>query len=150
MAKKTDKKKEAEETYTSADLKRYIGGLMEENREQIKGISEQFIDFRRTLDLNTEMLEAHENRFDTIDQRLYSIDRRFDTIDQKFDTIDQKFDTIDQKLDSHTEMIGVLAKDMVIVKEKVTSIEDNLKKKVDRGEFIALEHRVSSVEVKVG
>ena len=121
MAKKQDKKKETEETYTSADLKRYIGALMEENREQIKGISEQFVDFDRKLDLHTEILATH----------------------------DQWFINIDLKLNSHTIMIGTIAEDVAVLKEDVSIIKDDLKQKVDRGEFVALERRVSVVEANV-
>ncbi len=142
MAKKTDKKKESRELYTSSEVKRHMDVLMEDVRDQIKGIGERFVDFDRKLDLNTEMLETHEKRFDTIDQRLYSID--------------QKLDSHTAILNSHTDMIGALAEavtvlkeDMTIIKEKVTSMEDNLKQKIDRKEFIVLERRVTAVEANV-
>lgn len=128
MAKRAEKKKEPEETYASADLKRYIGALMEENREQIKGISEQFIDFRRTLNFHTGMLQMHE----------------------------QWFGNIDRKLNSHTEMIGIIMEDISVLKQDVSvlksdmkSVKDDLKKKVDRQGFAGLERRVSVVESKV-
>lgn len=149
MPKKADKKQEAEETYTSADLKRYIGALMEENRDQIKGISEQFIDFRRTLDVHTEMLGTHEQWFE-------NIDRKLNVHTAMFEAHRKRFDLIDQNLDSHTEMIGALAEDvsvlktdMSIVKKDISIIKGDLKQKVDRGNFSVLEHRVSSIEAKI-
>ncbi len=148
MVKKFDKKKEAEETYTSADLKRYIGALMEENREQIKGISEQFIDFRRILNSHTEMLETHEQWFE-------NIDRKLNLHTAMFEAHRKRFDLIDQSLDSHTGMLGVLAEDvsvlkedMVIVKKDISIIKGDLKQKVDYKEFSVLERRGSAVEVK--
>ncbi|OGJ69397.1 hypothetical protein A3G69_05005 [Candidatus Peribacteria bacterium RIFCSPLOWO2_12_FULL_53_10] len=97
MAQKPDKKKDAEDFYTSPDMKRHMSALIEHVDDRIAGIGERFVDFERTLN-------------------------------------------------SHTEMLGELAEDMAIVKEKVTFIGNSLNKKVGRGELIALEHRVSAVE----
>lgn len=53
---------------------------------------------------------------------------------------------IQRTLDSHTEMIGGLAVDLVVVKEDIAFIKNSLKKKVDYDEFAALERRVLLLE----
>ncbi|MBI3589062.1 MAG: hypothetical protein HY093_01455 [Candidatus Liptonbacteria bacterium] len=54
--------------------------------------------------------------------------------------------SIKQTVESHTEMIGNLSVDLLIVKEDIEFIKGSLKKKVDVDEFSALERRVSLLE----
>lgn len=142
MVKKSNNKKEPEETYTSADLKRYIGALMEENREQIKGIAERFVDFDRKLDSHTAILETHGHWFENIDLKLISHTQMIGELAENVATLTGNVATL-------TGNVATLTKDVSIIKEKVSSIEDTLKTKVDREEFVILDRRVTSVEAKV-
>ena len=152
MVQKSDKKKESKDTFNipadirryiaivrkegnedikrhtdrvraeaNEDLTRYMGALMEENREQIKGISERFVDFDRTLNSHTEMIG----------------DIAEDVAVLRVDVAVLKEDVV------------VLKDDMVIVKKDISEIKGDLKQKVDRGEFVVLERRVTSVEANV-
>lgn len=150
MMKKPEKKKEQKTNDLSAsakgyikqmteDMKRHTAALAEHMEDRIIGISERFVDFDRKLDSHTEMLETHERWFENIDGKLNSHTAMFEAHRKRFDLIDQS-------LDSHTEMMGELAEGMAMVKEKVTSIEDTLKQKVNRDEFVVLERRVNAIE----
>src|SRR3989344_1615887 len=122
MVQKSDKKKESKDTLNiPADIRRYMAALMEENREQIKGISELFVDFDRTLNSHTEMIG----------------DIAEDVAVLRVDVAVLKEDVV------------VLKDDMVIVKKDISEIKGDLKQKVDRGEFVVLERRVTSVEANV-
>lgn len=63
--------------------------------------------------------------------------------------IKEGFNVINNKLDGHTEMIGSLMENMEIVKEDVSTIKRDLKKKVDYDEFISLVRRVQKIESKI-
>lgn len=128
MAKKPDKKKESKNIYTSSDVKRYMGILMEDNREQIKGISEQFVDFRRTLDSHTGMIGELAEDISAL----------------KTDVSVLKTDVSVLKED-----VSVLKTDVSVIKKNTDFLEDRMKQKVNREEFIALELLVSSIKAKV-
>lgn len=120
MAKRPEKKKESEDFYTSSDMKRHMSALIEHVDDRITGIGEQFIDFRRKLDSHTEMLGELAEDVAVI---------RTDVGFLKDDMV-------------------VVKKDISIMKEDISEIKDDLQQKVDRGEFAALERRVSAVEAK--
>lgn len=63
--------------------------------------------------------------------------------------IREGFEILNKKLDSHTEMIGSLMEDMTIVKEDVSVIKSDLKKRVDYDEFLSLVRRVQKIEAKI-
>ena len=54
---------------------------------------------------NANRLDAHDKRFDAIDQRLAAHDKRFDAIDQRLAAHDKRFDAIDQRLDTLTDVV---------------------------------------------
>lgn len=68
---------------------------------------------------------------------------------RKLDTITETLAEHTKKLDSHTEMIGTLMVDMTIVKEDLSVIKSDLKKKVDYDEFQSLVKRVQKIEAKI-
>lgn len=67
---------------------------------------------------------------------------------EQYGDIKKTLDEHTEKFDSHTEMIGKLLVDVDIVKTNVGFMKNELKKKVDYDEFIALERRVHSLESK--
>lgn len=63
--------------------------------------------------------------------------------------IKEGFDILNRKFDSQAEMVGALMEDMVIVKEDLSSIKSDLKRKVDYDDFLALVRRVQKIESKI-
>ena len=63
--------------------------------------------------------------------------------------IAEQYSSITEILNSHTEMIGSIKEDIEIIKMDVQFIKNELKHKVDRDEFEALEKRVLLLENKI-
>ena len=68
---------------------------------------------------------------------------------QNLKSIKEGFDVLNRKFDSQTEMVGTLMEDMIIVKEDLSSIKSDLKRKVDYDDFLALVRRVQKIESKI-
>jgi hypothetical protein len=68
------------------------------------------------------------------------------TVAEQYVGINNKIGGIIKTLDDHTEMIGKMAIDISIIKEDISFIKQDLKRKVDRDEFAALERRVVLLE----
>ncbi len=96
--------------YTSEEMKHYLDASAEIYNENLKGIREGSILVNRKLDKITETLGEHTKKLDEHTKILGEHTK---------------------KLDSHTEMIGTLMVDMTVVKEDLTVIKSELKKKVD-------------------
>ena len=105
-------------TQANEDMKRHMSAMTEQFRDDIKGISERFVDFDRKLDSHTEMIGALAEDVATLTDNVATL----------------------------TGNVATLTKDVSIIKEKVSSIEDGMKNKVDRGEFAALDRRVTVLE----
>ncbi|MCX6752458.1 MAG: hypothetical protein NTZ87_03095 [Candidatus Nomurabacteria bacterium] len=120
VVKNTNKKDEK--------MNRYLGALNEIHGETLKGIREGSIVVNRKLDKITETLSEHTK----------ILDKHTEILSEHT-----------KKLDSHTEMIGTLMVDMTIVKEDLSVIKSDLKKKVDYDEFQSLVKRVQKIEAKI-
>ena len=117
------------------ELKHHTAALAEHMEERIIGIGEEFVDFRRILNSHTEMIGALAEDVSGI---------RTDVNFLKDDVAVLKDDMIIVKKD-----ISIMKEDIFVLKEDVAEIKDDLKQKVDRGEFVVLEHRVGAVEAKI-
>ena len=60
----------------------------------------------------------------------------------------EKIDNVKEKADATFEMVGDMKKDIEIIKSDISFIKQELKHKVDRDEFEALEKRVIFLENK--
>lgn len=93
-------------------------------------------------DINSKMslvLEGH-----------HVLDKKIDVFKKEFiefkEETNAKFNIMGKRMDTMGEDIGSLKQDMVIVKSKLTSIENQLKQKVDINQFEQLEQRVIRLE----
>lgn len=89
---------------------------------------------------------------ETLKQFKDEICRHFDVVAEK---IEDKIGVVSEQVATNTEKIGILQQDMNKVKEDIGIIKtdigfikNELKQKVDRDEFIALERRVGLLEGK--
>ena len=115
-------------------------------------------------DLKRYLGVLHEEHMETI--KAVSHEEHMETIK----AVSEQFVDVNRKLDSHTDMIGKLAEDMVVVKSDLDTVKSDLgavqsdieimksdigiiktdlKQKVDRTEFATLERRVVRLESKV-
>lgn len=68
--------------------------------------------------------------------------------DSKVEVIAEQYTDIKNTLDEHTEMTSSIQGNIEIIKLDIEFIKNELKKKVDRDEFAALERRVALLESK--
>ena len=106
------------ENITTTELKRYLGALHEEHLDALEGIKEGFSIINNKLDRHEEILNEHTGILASHTETL----------------------------ESHTEMIGKLMIDVEVIKEDISLIKGDLKKKVDIDEFRSLERRVLLLE----
>ena len=67
--------------------------------------------------------------------------KHFDKIESRFDKVDSRFDKIEARLEKIEDDIGIIKMDIEFIKSE-------LKQKVNRDEFTALEKRLSLLENK--
>ena len=53
----------------------------------------------------TEMVAAHDARFDAVDSKLDGHDARFEAVETKLDTVETKLDTVETKLDTVLDVV---------------------------------------------
>ena len=110
------------------DVKRHISVLQEDFKDQVKIIAEQH--------------EAIISKLDNHEQRLTEIDSKLDNHEQRLTEIDSKLGNHEQKLTKIEETLQTIKLDIEFIKHE-------LKQKVGRDEFAALEKRVSLLEAKI-
>lgn len=115
------------------DVKQILNEYKEETKRHFDVVAERLEDkigiLSEQVAANTEKLEEHDQRFESIQEKLEEHDRRFDQIDGRFNRID---DTLE------------------VIKIDIEFIKNELKQKVSRDEFVVLEKRVSMLEAKSG
>jgi len=109
------------------ETKRHFDVVAEKIEGKIALLAEQ-------VAVNTEKLTEHDSRFDKIEGKLTEYGLRFNKIEGKLKDHDLKFDKIEETLQ--------------IIKLDIEFIKNELKQKVSREEFAALEKRVSLLEAK--
>jgi chromosome segregation ATPase len=138
------------------DTKRHFDVVAEKIEDKIALVAEQ-------VGVNTEKLKEHDLKLDSISEKLKEHDLKFESIneklkehDSKFESItgklkehDQRFITIEGKLKEHDKRFDKIEDTLEVIKLDIEFIKNELKQKVGRDEFAALEKRVSLLEAKV-
>lgn len=62
-------------------------------------IEERMARIEAQQEIIIELLQAHNTRFERIDEKFDRMDEKFDRIDERFDRMDEKFDRMDEKFD---------------------------------------------------
>jgi len=125
------------------DTKRHFDVVAEDLKDQIKIVSEQ-------VAVNTEKLTEHDLRFNKIEEKLEGHDLRFNKIEEKLEGHDLRFNKIEEKLEGHDLRFNKVDDTLEVIKLDIEFIKNELKQKVSRDEFAALEKRVSMLETKTG
>jgi len=110
------------------ETKRHFDVVAEKIEDKIALVAEQ-------VAATTEKLKEHDLKFESISKKLKEHDQRFVTIEGKLKEHDKRFDKIEDTLE--------------IIKLDIEFIKNELKQKVSRDEFAALEKRVSLLEAKL-
>jgi len=110
------------------EICRHFDVIAEDLKDNLKIIAEQ-------VGANTEKLQEHDERFNKIEEKLQEHDQRFNKIEKKLQDHDDRFNKIDESLE--------------IIKLDIEFIKNELKQKVSRDEFAALEKRVARLEAKI-
>jgi len=138
------------------EICRHFDVIAEDLKDNLKIIAEQ-------VGTNTEKLQEHDERFNKIEEKLQEHDQRFNKIeekleehDERFNKIegklqehDKKFNKIEGKLQEHDERFNKIDESLEIIKLDIEFIKNELKQKVSRDEFAALEKRVARLEAKI-
>jgi len=138
------------------EICRHFDVIAEDLKDNLKIIAEQ-------VGANTEKLQEHDERFNKIEEKLQEHDQRFNKIeekleehDERFNKIegklqehDKRFNKIEGKLQEHDERFNKIDESLEIIKLDIEFIKNELKQKVSRDEFAALEKRVARLEAKI-
>jgi chromosome segregation ATPase len=145
------------------DTKRHFDVIAEKIEDKIALLAEQ-------VGVNTEKLKEHDLKLDSISEKLKEQDLKFESISEKLKEHDQRFENISEKLKEHDKrFIGIdkrfvtiegklkehdkrfdkIEDTLEVIKLDIEFIKNELKQKVGRDEFAALEKRVSLLEAKL-
>jgi chromosome segregation ATPase len=117
------------------ETKRHFDVVAEKIEDKIALVAEQ-------VGANTEKLKEHDLKLDSISEKLKEHDLKFENILEKLKEHDQKLKEHDKRFDKIEDTLEVIKLDIEFIKNE-------LKQKVGRDEFAALEKRVSLLEAKV-
>jgi len=95
------------------------------------------------------LIANHEQRLTEIDSKLDNHEQRLTEIDSKLDNHEQRLTEINSKLDNHEQKLTKIEETLQTIKLDIEFIKHELKQKVGRDEFAALEKRVSLLEAKI-
>ena len=110
------------------ETKRYFDVMAEDIKDKITTVSEQVgINTEKIISIQ-EKLEQHDQRFENMEGRLTAIEDRFENMEGRLTAIEDSIN---------------------IIKLDIEFIKNELKQKVSRDEFAALERRVSILEAKL-
>jgi chromosome segregation ATPase len=138
------------------EICRHFDVIAEDLKDNLKIIAEQ-------VGANTEKLQEHDERFNKIEEKLQEHDQRFNKIEEKLEEHDERFNKIEEKLQEHDKKFNKIEgksqdhddrfnkidESLEIIKLDIEFIKNELKQKVSRDEFAALEKRVARLEAKI-
>jgi chromosome segregation ATPase len=129
---------------------------LKEHDLKLDSISEKLKEQDLKFESISEKLKEHDQRFENISEKLKEHDKRFCAIEEKlkehdkrFIGIDKRFVTIEGKLKEHDKRFDKIEDTLEVIKLDIEFIKNELKQKVGRDEFAALEKRVSLLEAKL-
>ena len=149
--------------YTDADVKRYIGVVLEQSNENVKAVAEQYMSLNGKIewltdgftelngkvevlsDCFTELngkVEVLSDGFTELNGKVEMLSDGFTELNGKVDALNQQVTHLDMKVDGIDIRLGNIERDVSIIKS-------DLKKKVDYDEFEALTLRVLKLEEKL-
>ncbi len=92
------------------------------------------------------LFEAHAERFVGVVKEYF--DDKIKLVTEQYLGLREDFDGMKRILDSHTEMIGELAVDMVVVRSDLKAIKAGLDTKADERDVVVLDRRINTLETK--
>ena len=135
--------------------KEHFEVLLEDINGKFDFIAEHMSGHTTRLDKIDKKLESHDNQLVKIEMHLKNHDDKFDKIEKHLKRHDDKFDKIDKKLTNHDKQfdkintrLTKIEEDVAVIKLDIEFIKHELKQKVNRDEFSALEKRLSLLENK--
>jgi chromosome segregation ATPase len=117
--------------------------------EQVGANTEKLKEHDLKLDSISEKLKEHDLKFESINEKLKEHNSKFESITGKLKEHDQRFITIEGKLKEHDKRFDKIEDTLEVIKLDIEFIKNELKQKVSRDEFAALEKRVSLLEAKL-
>ena len=114
-----------------------IEKILEKHKEETK----------RHFDVVAERIE---DKIGVVSEQVGTNTEKITDVQKKLEEHDQRFDKIETKLVSHDQRFSKIEDTLEIIKLDIEFIKNELKQKVGRDEFAALEKRVSLLEAKLG
>jgi chromosome segregation ATPase len=123
----------------------YTAVLLEQMRDEIKGVAEGVMNLNEKMD---RRFGEVEKRFDAVDGRLNGIDSRLNGVESRLGTLDGRFDKLEAEMKSSfksvMEYLSRIEDEIVDIKKRLKRIEEN--SAADRKEIDQLKARLSRVE----
>jgi len=92
------------------------------------------------------LLEDIRDQISVVAEQHLTTDKKIDGMGKKVDILTKRVDGVENKVDVLTERVAGIAEDIDIIKMDMEFIKNELKNKIDRQEFAALERRVALIE----
>jgi chromosome segregation ATPase len=129
---------------------------LKEHDLKLDSISEKLKEHDLKFENIAEKLKEHDKRFIGLEEKLKEHDQKFSAIegklkehDKRFIGINKRFIAIEGKLKEHDKRFDKIEDTLEVIKLDIEFIKNELKQKVSRDEFAALEKRVSLLEAKL-
>jgi chromosome segregation ATPase len=143
VAANTEKLQEHDLRFDKIDEK------LQEHDLRLNKIEEKLQEHDLRFNKIDEKLQEHDLRLNKIEEKLQEHDSRFNKIEEKLQEHDSRFNKIDEKLQGHDSRLTKIDETLEVIKLDIEFIKNELKQKVSRDEFAALERRVAILEAKI-
>ena len=77
----------------------------------------RFDELDEKVDLIAQTLSGHDLKFVSIDERFEQVDRRFEQVDRRFEQVDRRFEQMVETLVEHDQRLANIEENMVTKKE---------------------------------
>lgn len=124
------------EAFDAAFIRRdHMAVILEKVRDDFRAFGEQLHGFDARL--------THvEEKVDATFEEVGSLDIKITLLTQRIEKLEQRMDRMERDISSMQQDISVMKQDIAFIKERLTE-------KIDRSEFMALEKRVATIELKM-
>jgi len=130
-------------------LDRHNHVLYEKFRGDVKTLSEGWQYIKGKVDKIVDRQDIMGEKLDKVADRQDIMGEKLDKVADRQDIMGEKLEIVSVKLDAVIDMASESKQDISIIKSDISVIKYDLKEKVDRDEFAALEKRVILLENKI-
>ncbi|MEO8637328.1 MAG: hypothetical protein ABI430_00305 [Candidatus Taylorbacteria bacterium] len=120
------KKKLPKEKYTTDEVKRYIGAVSEDFRDQVKGISEQFTGLNLKIDKIQGTVDSHTEIIGELKVDVTILKEDMSVLKEDVGVLKKDVGVLKEDVGILKEDVGVLKKDVGVLKEDVGILKEDV------------------------